>query len=52
MAAIGQSLGGGGPTAEQQAELGRLQARVALGTRLAAGFLAVAAGSMAIARYL
>ena len=52
MAAIGQSLGGGGPTAEQQAELGRLQARVALDTRLAAGFLAVAAGSMAIARYL
>jgi uncharacterized membrane protein len=52
MGAIGQSLGPSGPTAEQQAELARLQARAGLGTKLSAGFLAIAAGSMAIARYL
>lgn len=52
MAAIGQSVGSGGPTPEQQAELRRLQTRVGMGTRAAAAFLAVAAGSMAIARYL
>jgi hypothetical protein len=32
--------------------MGRLQARMGLGTSLAAGFLAIAAGAMAIARYL
>jgi uncharacterized membrane protein len=53
MAAIGQnSAQAGGPSAEQQAEIGRLQGRMVLGSRLVAGFLAVAAGLMAIARYL
>jgi hypothetical protein len=33
-------------------EMGRLQARIGLGSRLTAGLLAVAAGTMAIARYL
>jgi uncharacterized membrane protein len=53
MAAIGQQAAqGGGPSAEQQAEIERLQGRVVLGSRLVAGFLVVAAGLMAIARYL
>jgi uncharacterized membrane protein len=52
LGAVGQSVGAGPPTPEQQAEMGKLQARLALGTRLAAGLLAVAAGAMAIARYL
>jgi uncharacterized membrane protein len=52
MAAVGQSIGAGGPSAEQQMELGRLQDRIALGTRISSGFLVVAAGAMAIARYL
>lgn len=52
LAAVGRNVGAGGPTAEQQAELGRLQARVGLGTRVQAALLAIAAGSMAIARYL
>jgi uncharacterized membrane protein len=52
MAAMGQSIGAGGPSPEQQAELGRLQGRIALGTRLSSVFLVVAAGAMAIARYL
>jgi hypothetical protein len=52
MLAMSQSFGPAGPSAEQQAEMVRLQGRVALGTRLAAGLLAVAAGAMAIARYL
>jgi uncharacterized membrane protein len=50
MAAIGQREGG--PSAEQQAEIARLQGRMLLGSRLVAGFLAVAAVTMAIARYL
>jgi len=53
MAAIGQRAAQeGGPSAEQQAEIGRLQGRMLLGSRLVAGFLAVAAGAMAVARYL
>jgi hypothetical protein len=52
MAAIGASIGATGPSAEQQAEMGRLQARIRNGTRLAAGCLAIAAGAMAVARYL
>jgi uncharacterized membrane protein len=52
LAAIGTSVGPAGPSPEQQAEIGRLQARIALGTRLAAGLLGVAAAAMAVARYL
>jgi uncharacterized membrane protein len=52
MAAIGQTAGAAGPSAEQQAEMGRLQSRMALGSRVTAGLLAVAAGAMAVARYL
>lgn len=52
MAAIGQKAQGGGLTAEQQAEIERLQGRMVFGSRLVAGFLAVAAATMAIARYL
>jgi hypothetical protein len=52
MGVIGQTVGPGGPSPEQRAEMGRLQARIALGSKLTAMFLAIAAGSMAIARYL
>lgn len=52
MAAIGRTAGAAGPSAEQQAEMGRLQARMALGSWITAGLLAVSAGAMAIARYL
>jgi uncharacterized membrane protein len=52
MAAIGQAAGAAGPSAEQQAEMGRLQSRIAVGSRITAGLLAVAAGAMAVARYL
>jgi uncharacterized membrane protein len=53
MAAIGQQGSqSGGLSGEQQAEMQRLQARAALGSRVTAGFLAVAAGAMAVARYL
>jgi uncharacterized membrane protein len=52
MAAIGQTAGTAGPSAEQQAEMGRLQARMALGSRVTAGLLAVAVGAMAVSRYL
>jgi uncharacterized membrane protein len=52
MAVVGQSIGPSGPTPDQQQELGRLQQRIVLGTRLAAGFLAIAAGAMAVARYI
>jgi uncharacterized membrane protein len=52
MLAVGQSIGPAGPSAHQQAELAGLQARMALGARLAAGLLVVAAGAMAIGRYL
>jgi uncharacterized membrane protein len=52
MAVVGQSIGAAGPSPEQQAEIARLQARIGLGTRLTAALLAVAAGAMAVARYL
>lgn len=53
MAAIGQSAAQkGGPSAEEQAEIGRLQGRMALGSWLVAGLLAFSAGTMAVARYL
>jgi uncharacterized membrane protein len=52
LAAIGSSIGAGGPSQEQQAEMGRLQARIKMGTRVTAGLLAVATGAMAVARYL
>jgi uncharacterized membrane protein len=52
MLAVGQTIGPSGPSAQQQAELGRLQSRMALGARLAAGLLVVAAGAMAVGRYL
>jgi uncharacterized membrane protein len=52
LAAIGASIGAGGPSPEQQTEMGRLQARIRLGTRVAAGLLAISAGAMAVARYL
>lgn len=43
--------GGAPPTAEQQAEMARLQARMTMGSRLAASFLLVAVITMAVARY-
>ena len=53
MAALGQGAAQkGGPSAEEQAEIGRLQGRMALGSRLVAGLLAFSAGTMAVARYL
>jgi hypothetical protein len=53
MAAIGQrSAQAGGPPAAEQVEMERLQGRMVLGSRLVAGFLAVAATAMAVARYL
>jgi hypothetical protein len=52
MAVVGQSIGPAGPSANQQEEISRLQRRIALGTRVAAALLAVAAGAMAVGRYL
>jgi hypothetical protein len=52
IAAIGSTIGASGPSAEQQAEMGRLQSRIRNGTKLTAGLLGVAVGAMAIARYL
>ena len=53
MATFGQSAAQkGGPSTEEQAEIERLQRRMALGSRLVAGLLAFSAGTMAIARYL
>lgn len=52
LAAIGASIGSSGPSPEVQAEMGRLQAQIRLGTRVAASLLAIAAGAMAVARYL
>jgi uncharacterized membrane protein len=49
---IGQGIGSGVPSAEQQAEMAKLQTRIALGTKLSAALLVVAAGAMSIARYL
>jgi uncharacterized membrane protein len=53
MATIGQQVSPAGAlSTEQQAEMRRLQARAAVGSRVTAGLLAIAAGVMAIARYL
>jgi uncharacterized membrane protein len=53
MAAIGQLVAEAGrPSPEQQAEIARLQHRMALGARIAAGLVAVAVVAMATARYL
>jgi uncharacterized membrane protein len=52
MLALGQAVGSAPPSPEQQAELARLQRRMALGARLAAGFLVIAAGAMAVGRYV
>jgi uncharacterized membrane protein len=53
MAAIGQRITETGrPTPEQQAEMERLQGRMALGSRLTAALLLLAASAMAVARYL
>jgi hypothetical protein len=48
----GLEMTGGAPTAAQTAQLARLQARVERGAQLAAVCLVVAAGAMAVARYL
>jgi hypothetical protein len=52
MVALGQAVGSGPPSTEQQAELARLQRRMGLGARLAASLLAIAAGAMAVGRYV
>jgi len=54
LATIGASVGtaGGAPTSEQQAEMARLQKRAGLGMRLTVIFVLVAAGAMAVARYV
>jgi uncharacterized membrane protein len=53
MSAIGQSVGATGrPSPEQLAEIQRLQGRMQLGGRIAAGLIAVAVIAMATARYL
>jgi uncharacterized membrane protein len=54
VATLGQSIGaaGGRPTAEQQTEMARLQKRAGLGMRLTVIFVLVAAGAMAVARYM
>ena len=53
MAALGQEAAErGGLSADQQAEMSRLQSRSAVGSVLTAALLAVAATAMAVARYL
>jgi uncharacterized membrane protein len=53
MAAIGErARDTGSPPPEQQGEIERLQARIAVGSRMTAGLLAIAAAAMAISRYL
>ena len=54
LATIGASVGAGGgaATAEQQAEMARLQKRAGVGMRLTVIFVLVAAGAMAVARYV
>jgi uncharacterized membrane protein len=53
MVAVGQQVGETGrPSPEQQAEIARLQARMGLGARIAATFIAFAVAAMATARYL
>ena len=49
LAAIGA---GGAPTPEQQAEMAKLQRRAGVGMRLTVIFVLVAAGAMAVARYV
>jgi hypothetical protein len=49
---LGQGIGTGVLSAEQQAEMGKLQTRIALGTKLSAALLLIAAAAMSIARYL
>jgi uncharacterized membrane protein len=51
MAALGAQAQGS-PSAEQLAEIGRLQARMGVGARVTAALLAIATAAMAIARYL
>jgi hypothetical protein len=43
---------GGPPTAEQAAELARLQGRMVSATQIGAVFIAIALAAMAIARYV
>ncbi|HZA92131.1 MAG TPA: hypothetical protein VE420_05850 [Gemmatimonadales bacterium] len=53
MATVGQSAAqAGGPSAEQQAEIERLQRRMTVGSRLVAVFLGIAAAAMAVGRYV
>jgi hypothetical protein len=52
MMALGQAVGSGPPSPEQQAEMARLQGRMALGSRVAASLLVIAAGAMAVGRYV
>ncbi|MFL5448822.1 MAG: hypothetical protein ACJ8AX_09755 [Gemmatimonadales bacterium] len=52
MLVLGQAMGSAAPSVEQQAELSRLQSRMALGARIAASFLVIAASAMAVGRYL
>jgi len=54
ISALGAAIqaGGAAPTGEQQAEMARLQARVTMGSRLAASFLLVTVITMAIGRYV
>jgi len=52
MLALGQAIGSAPPSVEEQAELSRLQSRMALGARVAASFLVIAASAMAVGRYL
>ena len=52
MLAVGQAIGSAAPSVEQQAELSRLQGRMATGARVAAGLLVIAASAMAVGRYL
>jgi len=54
LGALGAAIqaAGGPPTAEQQAEMARLQARMTLGSRIASSLLLVTVITMAIARYV
>ena len=52
-AALGAAMAGGGkPSAEQQAEMKALQAKMARGSAIAASLLVAATCAMAIARYI
>jgi hypothetical protein len=53
VAAIGQRAAqSGGPSADEQVEIERLQRRMVVGSRLVAIFLGLAAATMAVGRYL